>query len=188
MEYMDSVVSVYKNNIEMMGYLYLGLIVLCIYFVITLFNSGGRSKTNNSGSRKKRDDTLRELQTTVLKDHATIEALTLLVGALTRKVESFEVIVNNIDQKINERIVNHTENIEVTLSDIGHDVDNMRNDYNEKFAKIQRNFTVLGNKLGEFTDDEYRKSMANITEQVREMKGAIFLPDEEDDNDSEYQQ
>ena len=185
----DSVVGLYEYNNTLLFAPVLGVIVTFLMIIISFLFKSKQSKTPNSTERrKKRDDILREIQTVVLKDHATLEGLTLLVGALTRKVENFEAIVNTIDQKINDRIVSHTENLEVTLGDIGHEVDQMKNDLSEKFGKIQRNFALLSSKLGDFTDNEYRKSMANITEQVREMKGAIFLPDEEDDNDSDYQE
>lgn len=194
----DNIVMVYKTNLDMMGIwissALISMIFLGFYPIVSFIGERKRGKNTNrdSDSRKKRENTLREIQTLTLQHHASLEGITLLAGALTKKVNDFEKLLTDInqkiDQKISDSIISNVEPIETTVEDLHHDVDQIKTEISDKFSKIQRNFILLGNKLGEFTDDEYRKFVANINEQVREMKGAIFLPDEDNDSDnSEYQ-
>ena len=145
-------------------------------------NAKSSDRTSDKQNRTRRSN----ISDTVAKDHATLEGLTLLLGKLTEKVEKFEVAVNAIDQKINDRILSHTKIIEDDLTELGQDIDQVKTVLKDKFTKVQRNFNLLGNKIGDFNIDEYHKSLANINEQVREMKNAIFLPFQENDDDSEY--
>lgn len=123
----------------------------------------------------------------ILQHHAKLEGMSLLVGELSKKVNDFEGHVTGIDQKIVDVMSSHTTSTDTLIIDLSNEFNNIKAKNAEKFQKIQRNFNLLSVKLGDFNDDEYRKTTATINEQLREMKGAIFLPDEEnDEDDSDY--
>jgi hypothetical protein len=179
----------------MIGLCLLGLIPVVLIVWSTVFRSS-KSQTKDSGHssihsngtvKKRRDEKLQELQARSFQQQASLEGLSLLVGTMSMKVEDFERIVTGLDRKVIDLMSAQTAATNTLFDDLNNDVNNMRTEMAEKFQKIQRNFNLLSVKLGDFNDDEYRKFSATINEQLREMKGAIFLPDEEnDDDDSDY--
>ncbi len=162
-------------------------------------SSSSSSSRSNSSSRKRREEIIKNLQTTILKDHATAGGLTLLVGALSRKVEVFsakleeveEYIDNNLIEqlsKVDENIKNLFSSIKAmdgNIDELGAEADTYKDQTNERFRKTHRNFGVIVNKLGDFSVNDYQDFIKSAEEQLRELRGAIFLPEddeEEDDN------
>ncbi len=186
--------------------------VLSLLGIVTLFSSiytlvvgsdktkGRGNSSSNSSSRKRREEIIKKLQTTILKDHATAEGLTLLVGALSRKVEGFSAKLGEMDEYIDnnliERLTKVDENIEKlssstkamdgNIDELVAEADTYKDQTNERFCKTQRNFGVISNKLGNFTFNDYQAFVESTQEGLRELSGAIFLPEEDDDDDSEY--
>jgi hypothetical protein len=144
-----------------------------------LFNKKERMDNNKINNEK-----IRELWNITFKNHSTLEAVTSLIGSLSKKIDYFEKFADNIDQKIIDKLKSCSEINETSVENITNEIDNINTNNTEKFNKIQRNFNILSLKLGDFTYDEYRKIISGINEQIREMKGAIFLPDEDNDEDN----
>ena len=123
----------------------------------------GKSKSNNrsnSSSRKRREEIIKTLQTTVLKDHATAEGLTLLVGALSRKVEVFSTKLGEMDEYVEniKKLTSSVETMDGTIDELGAEVDTYKEQTDERFRKTHRNFGVITNKLGDFIFNELSQS------------------------------
>jgi len=58
-------------------------------------------------------------------------------------------------------------------------IDSLTKNTDDKFQKIQHNFTVLGNKIGNFNYNDYKNYQKSIDNQLKELRGAIFLPEED---------
>lgn len=58
-------------------------------------------------------------------------------------------------------------------------IDSLSKTSDDKFQKIQHNFNVLGNKIGNFNYNDYKNYQQSIDDQLKELRGAIFLPEED---------
>lgn len=172
--------------------------IYSIYYCIRSDNTKPDPETSlmssNDSSRDKKSyrDKIKELQRAILKQSATTEGLTLLVGALSAKVDEFQKLENSVD----ERFVNMCATIrrlEQGFETVGSEIDEIiqsQNDFSKdttsKFVKVQRNFAILHNDLKDFTTEEYEEFKEHVLSDVKTLHDAIFIP-VDSDSGSEYE-
>ena len=108
-----------------------------------------------------------------------MDGLTLLVGALSKKVENFEGVIEEISDKLNY-VVEKVDNFDAEIS-------NNKLSTNKSFQKAQENFKLLEANINS-NFNHYQKFSAYVNDELKEIKGAIFLPEEDSDIDSEYKE
>lgn len=208
---MNTVVMLFNNTQDVIGYWpTVTISVLSFLGTMTILSTmysvfrGARRVSNrkqNSGSsgRKRKDEIIHKLQTTILKDHATVEGLTLLVGALSKKVEGFDGRVAEVEEYMDNELTNElkelgdgvnkiNEGIKSLDGDVEHvvkDIETMKQQTTERFQKVQRNFALLTSKLGNFTEAEYKDFVEIVRSDLKALQGAIFVPVDSEE-DSEY--
>ena len=184
-------------------FLIISMLALIIYLIIATckclcrcVRSGKDTQNNIVTSKKTYRDKIKELRTALIKQIAIGDGLTLLVGALSSKVDSFEKILvemeHNIPGKLDE-ITNEQKSLTEGLKSLDIQIDNLQvengdlvNDMNNKFTRIQRNFTVLAETLGGFSENDYIELKEHIRSELRILHDAIFVPLDNSGSDTEF--
>ena len=126
--------------------------------------------------------------------------MTLLVGQLSdsviiieNKIKTFEnIVIENTNEKISrlqENVIDNNRKIESTFETfdtIQEESSDLKHLINARFLNIQRNLQVMDETIGNFTTEEYNDFKEHVNEELRLLHNAIFLPDDEDTDGSEY--
>ena len=151
---------------------------------------------SGSGNRKNRDRVINELRALVLKNSASIESFALMVGALMKKVESFEHKLTETDDYIHDelpgeldviisdvkKLYNATGSIDNNLDKMSQDIITERTRVDSSFQKVQHNFLVMNNNFGNFSNDDYTQFCEDTTSEIKNLHNAIFIPIDDDDD------
>ncbi len=150
------------------------------------------AKSKTVSSRKNRDKVINELHDTALKNTATIESFSLMVGELLKKVEGFEIRLGSFETKL-EKFEHKLSEAEGYLDDelpaeLGVLSKNIKK-LTGALAQVSNHQKNVDNKLGDFDNNGYCQFCDRTTTELRNLRDAIFVPVEEDDEqDSDYEQ
>jgi TolA-binding protein len=194
MKYIDDMVyliNVYQSYQEMFGfwrttvlsimaaYGFMSFLIVMWSILLYMFQNNNSSEDNASEhiAEKKNNGSRSQNCQHKLK----IDELEKTIEKLSQKVEYLEECTLNFDREI----IDKSKITDTSIDDLNEEVTAINKEISEKFQKIQRNFNLISLRLGNFTDEEYRKFSSSVNQRLREMKGAIFLPDDENDDDSD---
>lgn len=184
-----------ENYSLFISFLYVLLIVPYLYSIYhgiyDYHNSDKKSSQKTSSTnRKNRDKIINELRIGFLKNSASIESFGLMVGALMKKVDDFEKKLSEIslkcDQDINS-IRENTDSIKDNTDKIIQVSESRQNKINLSFQRIQHNFSVMDEKLKNFTSEEYHQFCKDISAEIKTLHDAIFVPLDDSSEDSSFE-
>jgi len=135
----------------------------------------------------------------MLKQRATIEGLTLLVGSFSKKlddarldslkddifVEVEEIVMDAIGEK-NKTLYRSIDGVNRNAERVSSEMAELKTQMTGKFLKIQQNFNYLDKVItdSQGENSEFRQA---VIEKVDTLHDAIFVPmDSDDDTDSDY--
>jgi mannose/fructose/N-acetylgalactosamine-specific phosphotransferase system component IID len=137
---------------------------------------------------KPRVSDLQKIQTAVLKNHSTVEGLTLLVGALSQKVETLTSTIDDIEAEMDDDVKRDVISISNSLETIHSEIEKERKINMDRASKIQENFQNIEKLLDTFIYEEYENFTTETKSQLESLHDAIFVPLNGDSEDSEYQE
>jgi mannose/fructose/N-acetylgalactosamine-specific phosphotransferase system component IID len=137
---------------------------------------------------KPRVSDLQKIQTAVLKNHSTVEGLTLLVGALSQKVETLTSTIDDIEAEMDDDVKRDVISISNSLETIHSEIEKERKINMDRASKIQENFQNIEKLLDTFIYEEYENFTTETKSQLESLHDAIFVPLNRDSEDSEYQE
>ncbi len=213
MEYINATLSTIYDLQQSYGVLKVSVIagftlIGCLTLITTIYTLVPSSKTQNNKPKNKTNTkytnavkSLQNLQSTILKDHATIDGLTLLVGALSKKTNDFETKLSEIEdfvdndlvgdiKEINSKIITTQDEITDLNVNIEKNISNtndLKSITERRFKNVQTNFTIMTSKLGNIDHKDYDVFVKNTTDQLLSLRDAIFVPIGDDtDEESIY--
>ena len=152
-----------------------GLGFALLWFIYGLFESPKTIKKSRKGSDQIHQ--INQVKNRVLMNRSTVEGLTLLVGELSRKVEIYEELNRDIQDKLHD-LESNCKILDKTTFDRFKNVAH-------NFQLLTDNFQLLTDNLGSFTDDEYRNFVQITRDDLKVLRDAIFVPIDSEE-DSEY--
>ena len=131
----------------------------------------------------------------ILKNTASIDSFALMVGKLIDKIDKFYVRIADMENYLYNEVpcdIDHIKDeIAETISDLSSKIEQTVEASEEKIEErvkiIYNNLTVLDNKIRIFSNNEYSLFKNDVISKLKNLENAIFVPLDDDDDNSDYQ-